>query len=191
MGEWMPCALRYSCLRVFILGIVLHLSLAGPVYSASNDSREWEVCLAISAKKVGVPATLLHAIVDVESNGHPWTFGFRKENGQWASRYLDDRQTAEKFLRYLWKAQLYFDAGLAQISSQNLERFWRTKGISPLDALEPCTNLQLAAIVLGEQIKKHGYTWGAIAGYNGSVKYIPRVWKALCQRQPMAGCPRG
>tara|TARA_B100000315_G_C14579873_1_gene589902 strand:+ start:1121 stop:1639 length:519 start_codon:yes stop_codon:yes gene_type:complete len=171
--------------------VFIHLSLSIPAHSTSTNSPNWEICLAISAKKAGIPTTLLHAIVDVESNGHPWAFGFRKENGKWASRYLDDRQTAEKFLRYLWREQLHFDAGLAQISSPNLKRFWRTKGISPLDALEPCTNLKLAAIVLGEQIEKHGYTWRAIAGYNGSVKYIPRVWKAFCQRQPTAGCPRG
>ncbi|MBQ26565.1 MAG: hypothetical protein CMH81_00255 [Nitrospiraceae bacterium] len=191
MNELMSNTLCCSSLRILALGFFLHLFLAVPAHSTSNDLPDWEMCLAISAKKVGVPTTLLHAIVDVESNGHPWAFGFRNKNGKWASRYLDDRQTAEEFLRYLWKEQLHFDAGLAQISSPNLKRFWKTKGISPLDALEPCTNLQLAAIVLGEQIEKHGYTWRAVAGYNGSVKYIPRVWKALCQRQPMAGCPRG
>ncbi len=183
--------IRLDCFRILILGVVLHLSVATLGHSASSYSVNWEGCLATSAKEAGVPATLLRAIVDVESNGHPWAFGFKKHNGEWASRYLNDRQTAEEFLRYLWKEQLHFDAGLAQISSPNLKRFWKTEGISPLDALEPCTNLHLAAIVLGEQIKKHGYTWGAIAGYNGSVKYIPRVWKALCQRHPMADCPFG
>ena len=166
--------LRNSHLRILFLGIVLHVAIASPAHAASHDPSTWERCLATSAEEVGVPATLLHAIVDVESRGHPWTFGYRKEDGKWASRYLDDRQTAEEFLRELWQKQLHFDAGLAQISSPNLERFWRTKGISPLDALEPCTNLELAAVVLSEQIKKHGYTWRAIAGYNGSMKYIPR-----------------
>ena len=187
----MPHAIVHNSLRMLVFGIVLYVCAAAPVSAASNDSSAWEACLVLSARDVGVPATLLQAIVDVESNGHPWSFGFKKENGKWASRYLEDRQSAEQFLRYLWNERLHFDAGLAQISSPNLERFWRTRGISPLDALEPCTNLELAAIVLSEQIEKHGYTWRAIAGYNGSVKYIPRVWKALCQREPMAGCPRG
>ena len=161
------------------------------MHSTANAVSEWEACLALSAKDAEVSTTLLHAIVDVESGGHPWTFGFRKRNGEWASKYLDNRQAAEEFLRYLWEEPLYFDAGLAQISRHNLERFWTTKGISPLDALEPCTNLHLAATVLKEQIEKHGDTWRAIAGYNGSVKYIPRVWKAFCQRQPTAtGCSR-
>ena len=191
-GELMSYTLRNSRVSILFLGIILQVAFAGPAYSASHDSSTWEICLATSAEEVGVPAPLLHAIVDVESRGNPWAFGFKKENGKWDSRYLNDRHAAEEFLRELWQKQLHFDAGLAQISSPNLERFWRTKGISPLDALEPCTNLQLAAIVLSEQIEKHGYTWRAIAGYNGSLKYIPRVWKALCQRdEQMAGCPRG
>ncbi len=176
---------------ILVLLPLLHFINSTPVHASVNDSSTWEPCLKLAAKEVGIPPSLLRAIVDVESNGHPWSFGYRKENGKWASKYLDDQQSAEQFLRDLWQEELHFDAGLAQISRPNLERFWKTMGISPIDALEPCTNLELAAVVLNEQIKKHGYTWRAIAGYNGSIKYIPRVWKAYCQRQPTTDCPRG
>ncbi len=187
----MARSVLYNCLKILFLVGLIHTATVASAYAASNSSSSWEVCLATSAQDAGVPANILRAIVDVESNGNPWAFGYRKENGKLASKFLKDRDTAEEFLRHLWKERLHFDAGLAQISSPNLQRFWKTRGISPIDALEPCTNLELAAVVLGEQIKKHGYTWRAIAGYNGSTKYIPRVWKALCQREPQAGCPRG
>ena len=83
------------------------------------------------------------------------------------------------------------DIGIAQISSQHLGWLARHHQIQSRDLLEPCVNLYASSLILQTSIQKHGRTWRAVAGYNGSTAYIPAVWKHFCQRAADAGCSSG
>jgi hypothetical protein len=78
---------------------------------------------------------------------------------------------------------------LAQVNSKNIARLAKPLDVQPTDLLQPCTNLKVASYVLREQLDRHGYTWRAIAGYNGSLPYINLVWQNLCQRHTTTLCP--
>jgi hypothetical protein len=83
----------------------------------------------------------------------------------------------------------HFDAGLVQVNSRNITRLARQRGLQPVEVLDPCINVSFSAQILEEQLARHGHTWHAIAGYNGSKDYIPLVWTTLCRIHSYADCP--
>lgn len=86
-------------------------------------------------------------------------------------------------------AHAHFDVGLTQLNSRNIRRLARQYGLRPVEVLDPCINLTFSTQILEEQLDRHGYTWQAIAGYNGSTSYIPLVWTNLCCVHPYPDCP--
>jgi Transglycosylase SLT domain len=186
----------FVCLLAFATGVAwgcwnpeirIQQSPASPLHEASLNA--WLVCLQEAAYVSGVDPALFHAIVAVESGEHPYTFGwFDRAGARKIYKAPSYREAVAQFDK-LAQQQIRFDVGLAQVNSRNLTVLERRMGISPIRALDPCTNLRLAAIILREQIQIHGPTWRAVAGYNGALAYVPKVHRVYCAHVPdSAGC---
>jgi soluble lytic murein transglycosylase-like protein len=151
----------------------------------------WSQCLREAAFVSGVDPALLQAIVTVESGDHPYAFGWFDAQGTRRSYKAATYTAAVAQLDVLERQQIRFDVGLAQVNSRNLLVLERRTGIAAVRALDPCTNLHFAGIILREQIGRHGPTWRAVAGYNGALTYVPKVRHVYCARMPDAsGCHR-
>ncbi len=151
----------------------------------------WSQCLRDAAFASGVDPALLQAIVTVESGDHPYAFGWFDAQGTRRSYKAATYTAAVAQLDALERQHIRFDVGLAQVNSRNLIALERRTGIAPVRALDPCTNLHFAGIILREQIGRHGATWRAVAGYNGALSYVPKVRKVYCAHMPDAsGCHR-
>jgi soluble lytic murein transglycosylase-like protein len=57
------------------------------------------------------------------------------------------------------------DIGLMQINSSWLPALVNF-GIDESDLMDPCTNIQVGAWVLAQEIRRFGYSWDAIGAYN-------------------------
>ena len=139
-------------------------TLAQTKPEAPLTGASWQQCLIHYAQTLAIDPDLFHAIVQTESAGHPWALGWTDQTGR----------------RHSY-----------QISSQHLGWLARHHQIQSRDLLEPCVNLYASSLILQTSIQKHGRTWRAVAGYNGSTAYIPAVWKHFCQRAADAGCSSG
>jgi hypothetical protein len=144
----------------------------------------WAVCLEEAAEASGIDSAILQAIVIVESGNHPYAFGWYDRSRTRRSYRAATYAQAISHLHLLEQRGMRFDAGVAQVSSRNLNVLHRRVGISPARALQPCVNLYLAGLILREQIRIHGRTWKAIAGYNGALTYAPRVHRIYCTHAP-------
>lgn len=142
----------------------------------------WSQCLREAAFVSGVDPALLQAIVTVESGDHPYAFGWFDRQGTRRSYKAATYSAAVAQLDALERQQIRFDVGLAQVNSRNLIVLERRTGMAPIRALDPCTNLHFAGIILREQIGRHGPTWRAVAGYNGALSYVPKVRRVYCAR---------
>ncbi|MEP6888840.1 MAG: transglycosylase SLT domain-containing protein [Nitrospirales bacterium] len=146
----------------------------------------WSQCLREAAFASGVDPALLHAIVTVESGDHPYAFGWFDRQGTRRSYKAANYTAAVAQLDALERQQIRFDVGLAQVNSRNLVVLERRTGIAPVRALDPCTNLYFAGVILREQMGRHGATWRAVAGYNGALSYVPKVRRVYCAHVPDA-----
>jgi soluble lytic murein transglycosylase-like protein len=161
-------------------------STRGGAVGTAYFPEPWGGCLQQAAHASGVHPAIFEAIVKVESGRHPYAFGWYDENRKWRSYKARTYADAVAHLRTLEQQRVRFDVGLAQVNSRNLKALSQRTGLSSLHALEPCANLHLASVILREQIKLHGRTWKAIAGYNGAVTYAPKVFRAYCIQVPDA-----
>ena len=187
---------RQACAAI---SLMLLLTLPSPLYlTYAQASREapvttapWQPCLIHYAQSLAIDPDLFQAIVQTESSGHPWALGWTDQMGRRHSYIARRQKDAAGMLLRLLPTAPNVDIGIAQISSQHLDWLARHHHIQPHDLLEPCVNLYASSLILHTAIQKHGRTWKAIAGYNGSTAYIPAVWKHFCQRAPDSGCSSG
>lgn len=128
----------------------------------------------------GVDPALLQAIITVESGNHPYVFGWFDAQGVRHIYKATSYGAAVSRLDAFERQHIRYDVGLAQVNSRNLHALEQRLGIAPVRALDPCTNLRLAGLILREQIAIHGRTWRAVAGYNGALAYVPRVQRVYC-----------
>jgi hypothetical protein len=153
----------------------------------STTPTAWTHCLHHHAQKLDLHPALLRAIIYAESRNHPFAIGWTDETGSRHSQFPPTEQAAHRLMQTLRQRGQQFDAGLGQISSTNHRTIAVTLGIQPEQLFEPCRNLTAASHILHEQILRHGKTWQALAGYNGSVgstKYIATVHGHLCRQTP-------
>ena len=149
---------------------------------ATAGKEPWAICLQQAAQTSGVHPALFEAIVKVESGRHPYAFGWYDGSRKWRSYKARTYADAVAHLRTLERQRIRFDIGLAQVSSRNLKALSQRTGFSLVHALNPCANLHLASVILDEQIKLHGRTWKAVAGYNGARAYAQKVYRVYCPR---------
>lgn len=76
-----------------------------------------------------------------------------------------------------------FDLGVMQINTSWLPRL-QAMGISKADLFEPCTNIEVGAWILANNIQQYGYTWNAVGAYNARSegkrkRYAIKVWNEL------------
>lgn len=183
LATGMACASWSPDIKVQRVPLALHL---GEV-----SLNTWSVCLREAAFSSGVDPALLQAIVTVESGDHPYAFGWFDYRGTRRTYRADNYTAAVAQLDALERQQIRFDVGLAQVNSRNLKVLEQRLGIAPIRALDPCTNLHLAGVILREQINAYGPTWRAVAGYNGALSYVPKVRRVYCAHVPdSSGCHR-
>ncbi len=181
------------------ISLMLLLTLPSPLYPTyAQASREvpvtiapWQQCLIQYAQALAIDPDLFHAIVQTESAGHPWALGWTDQTGRRHSYIARRQEDAAGMLHRLLRTASNVDIGIAQISSQHLGWLALHHQIRSHDLLEPCVNLYVASLILHTTIQKHGRTWRAVAGYNGSTAYIPAVWKHFCQHATDSGCSSG
>ena len=166
-------------------------ALAQTTPEAPLTEASWQQCLIHYAQALAIDPDLFHAIVQTESAGHPWALGWTDQTGRRHSYAARRQEDAVAMLLRLLQTAPNVDIGIAQISSQHLGWLARHHQIQSRDLLEPCVNLYASSLILQTSIQKHGRTWRAVAGYNGSTAYIPAVWKHFCQRAADAGCSSG
>jgi len=153
----------------------------------STAPTPWAHCLQRHAQELDLHPALLRAIIYAESRNHPFAIGWTDETGSRHSQFPPTEQAAQRLMQTLQQRGQQFDAGLGQISSTNHGAITELLGIQPEQLFEPCKNLTAASHILHEHILRHGRTWQALAGYNGSVgstKYIAIVHGHLCRQTP-------
>ena len=128
---------------------------------------------SLASCAAGVSPRTIAAVVSVESNGWPLTI---HDNTIDRSYTFTDRMTADTTARALLAAGHNVDLGLAQINSSNLARL----GLTPLDVLDPCTNLRAGAAILHSAYTGQGALRHALSAYNsgsmfGAPQYVRRV----------------
>lgn len=98
-------------------------------------------CWAAAAHRYDLPVELLYAIGHVESRHNPRAISPPNRNGS-------------------------HDIGVMQINSDWLPALARY-GITRRDLIDkPCTNIQVGAWILSQEVQRFGYTWYAIGAYN-------------------------
>jgi soluble lytic murein transglycosylase-like protein len=107
-------------------------------------TQNYEECFKQAALHYKLPANLLKIIAIVESNMDAGAIHIN-QNGS-------------------------YDVGLMQINS-----FWINKlahiGIQRGELLQGCTNIQIGAWILAQQVKRYGLSLDAIGSYNSSNNY--------------------
>jgi hypothetical protein len=174
--------------RILILTALLLWSLSLEAFALSPERpHPWDTCLELEAQTIDIPPALFRAIVYTESRNHPWAIAWTNHGGIRHSVFPHNKTHARQLLSILRQRQQNADVGLGQVNSTNWPTLAQRLNIAPSDLLEPCRNLTAARVILHEQLARHGYTWQALAGYNGSVgspKYISLVHTNLCRQTP-------
>ena len=173
---------------VLVIGLVLFLCSARATYA---ETHPWDQCLLQHATALDLEPALLHALVYSESMNSPWAIAWTNHTGKRHRVFPASHGEAKMLLARLWRTRQNFDVGLGQVNVKNVARLARPLGFTPTDLLQPCRNLSVASYILSENLERHGYTWKALQGYNGSVgssRYIELVHTNLCQRHQSVLC---
>lgn len=105
----------------------------------SNAYADQNRCFDDAARRIGVDSDLLRAISKVESGMKPHEL------------HLNNNGTV--------------DIGNMQVNSKHLPLLKRA-GFGAKDLLEPCTSIEIGAVLFKECIRIHGNTWRAVGAYN-------------------------
>lgn len=135
--------------RAWVTGftVAASLALSGPASAAGSASAyqiPWEngniPCWDAAGAYHGIDPWLLYAIAKVESSHNPKAVNGSNSNGT-------------------------RDMGLMQINSVWLPEL-RKYGITEAQLFNGCASTYIGAWIMAKNIRKHGYTWQAIAVYN-------------------------
>ena len=116
-----------------------------------------QACWQDIADSYGINAHLLYAIAKTESNLNPAAIN-RNKNGS-------------------------YDIGLMQINSSWLPVL-KKYGVEEGQLKDACTNLQVGAWILSQNMRRMGPTWEAVGAYNARnpqlrIKYAQRVYRNI------------
>jgi soluble lytic murein transglycosylase-like protein len=115
-------------------------------------------CWEEAAARYGVNPYVLYAIAKTESNLNPSAINRGNRNGT-------------------------YDIGLMQINSGWLPEL-RKHGIGEAQLLDACTNIQVGAWVLAQNMRRMGNSWEAVGAYNARdaqlrIKYALKVYRNM------------
>ena len=118
-----------------------------------------QACWNEVATWYGINVHLLYAIAKTESNLNPNAMN-RNKNGS-------------------------YDVGLMQINSSWLPTLGKY-GVTEEKLKDPCTNLQVGAWILSQNMQRMGLTWEAVGAYNARnpalrIKYAQKVYRNIPQ----------
>lgn len=143
--------------QVVASGMLIALGFAACADEVANPNCTWESV----AVKYSVNPYLLYAIATTESGLRPNIVSKPNSNGS-------------------------YDIGLMQINSSWLPKLKRM-GITEANLLnDSCTNLEVGAWILADNMQRHGNTWTAVGAYNAvtdskRVVYAKKVLNNLPQ----------
>ena len=109
-------------------------------------------CFNIASKEYQIPTKLLKAIAKTETKLDPLAI------------HINSNHT--------------YDIGIMQINSSWLPKLKRV-GISEAELLDGCTNIQIGAWILAQNIKQYGFSRKAIGAYNSSTPELQRKYVQL------------
>ena len=98
-------------------------------------------CFHDASVRYGPPEKLLKAIARVESSNRPRIINYNKDGS--------------------------YDIGIMQVNSRWLLKLGRW-GLDKNSLLDACTNINVGAWILAQNIQRMGYNWGAIGAYNAA-----------------------
>ncbi|WP_127471935.1 lytic transglycosylase domain-containing protein [Thiomicrorhabdus aquaedulcis] len=110
--------------------------------------------------------TVMKSIVKVESSGKLYALGVNEAG--YKSHYPQTVNEARYTIRSLLEKGLSFGIGLAQIDTQHFKPgklFWK-RGFTEEDALDPCTNLKMGAMIFSDNYRRYGNVADALSAYN-------------------------
>ena len=105
--------------------------------SKGSYATPWENCFTAASEKYQISKELLQAIAYVESRYDP------------------------NALNPVGK-----ERGVMQIHPWWFEKLMAQFGLKPDDLWKPCTNIQVGAWILKQEINRYGLSWTAIGAYN-------------------------
>ena len=137
------------------LALCLRRLLAALLLCACGSA---SACWDAAAARYGVNPYLLYAIARTESHLNPAAISRNNKDGS-------------------------YDIGLMQINSRWLPVL-RKYGVGEAQLLDACTNIQVGAWVLAENMRRMGNSWDAVGAYNASspalrLKYALKVYRNL------------
>lgn len=138
-----------------VCALLLLVLTSGRAMATSEE--ELHALFDVPCERYGVPKPLAMAIARKESAMSPWIMNVEGRTVRNASR-----EEALNLSRAALRLGLSFDIGVMQVNSQWLRRY-----NLPLEAvMDPRGNIQVGTWILGQEIKRHGLTWRAVAAYH-------------------------
>ncbi|MBF0482609.1 MAG: lytic transglycosylase domain-containing protein [Desulfovibrionaceae bacterium] len=137
-----------------------------------------------------VPKLLALAIAGHESGMRPWALNIAGR-----SVFPESREQALAICQAALAAGVSFDLGLMQVNS-----WWIRRYQLPLEVLlDPPGNVQVGVWILGQEIKRHGLNWMAVASYHTplernperALSYAKAIFDRLQGAAPPAKAPSG
>jgi type IV secretion system protein VirB1 len=132
-----------------------------PIQAISSTTQSYiERCLPSSHWGV------MQKIVSVESGGELYAIGINKKG--YRSKFPTTLREAKREAQKLLDKGLNIDIGLSQINSQHFKpgRIFAKKGFVATDALNPCTNLKMGAMILSGNYRRYKSLPEALSAYN-------------------------
>lgn len=131
---------------------------------ASNASTE-----VTNLIKQCVPSShweIMDKIVTVESNRNLYAIGVNQKGHK--SLYPETIHEARGELSKLLRRKVNVDIGLAQINSQHFKKggVFAKRGFKAEDALDPCTNLKMGAVIFSDNYRRYKSVPEALSAYN-------------------------
>lgn len=116
-----------------------------------------DTCFKQASVRYGIAESLLIAIAKVESSLNSSAINHNRDGSE--------------------------DIGIMQINSWWLPKL-KSYGIQRKDLFDRCTNIDVGAWIMADNIKRYGYTWKAIGFYHSPISklqriYIKKIAKAL------------
>lgn len=136
---------------------LLTLSLASNAGTAEHYIKK---CLPSSHWEI------MKQIVQKESSSRKYALGINQKG--YKSRYPQTMEQARKDVEELLSKGLSFGIGYAQVDSQHFKKgkLFAKRGYTYEDALDPCTNLKMGALIFSDFYRRFGNVPDALSAYN-------------------------